>query len=109
MAPTMSVVLHRDDLGCRFALAPLNAFLLYELLFSLPADFRLEWRVVDEVCRLAWPATELVPFQKTYFTGRERFRVGMRLLAAPFLGRDYLRAWRSPLLRGMLRSRGDGA
>lgn len=109
MAPTMSVVLHRDDLGCRFAVAPLNAFGLYEQLFSLPSKYRLEWRVADGVCRLAWPATGLVPLQKTYFTGRERLKVGMTLLAAPLLGRDYLRAWHSSTLWRMLKSRRDKA
>ena len=102
MATTMSSALYRDDLECLFAVAPLNAFLLYDLLFALPQEFRRSWKVGDEVFKRAWLATSLVPLQKTYLTGRERLRVVAILLAAPVLGADTMRAWRSPTFRRML-------
>jgi|GEM_PF-4782555 len=103
MATTMSAALYRDDLDCHFAVAPLCSQRLYDQVFSLPQDYRVGWTLSDDIFRHAWPATQLVPLQKTYFTGREKLHVRLRLLSAPFRGPDFRRAWRSPLLRQMIR------
>ena len=64
-----------DGRSGRFGVYPFNDRRTIELMLSLPANYRRDQQLCEDICRICWPSLRLLPINSTHFTGFRKYRM----------------------------------